>query len=179
MVDTNPSAPEGRSAVRRLLSPRAWFELRNERRRQAYRGGRPRGFARLEGKIAGVLFARGVLPDRAVELEVTGRRTGRPLRLPLVLSHYRGERYLASMLGEDVNWVRNVRAAEGRAVLRHGRTEPVRLEEVPVAERAPILKQYLHDAPGARPHVPIDRHQPVADFEAIAADYPVFRVVSV
>jgi hypothetical protein len=46
-----------------------------------------------------------------------------------------------------------------------------------VDERAAILKRYLEKVPGARPHIPVDRHAPVADFEAIAQDYPAFRVV--
>jgi polyisoprenoid-binding protein YceI len=32
--------------------------------------------------------------------------------------------------------------------------------------------------PGARPHVPVDRRAPLAEFEAIAARYPAFRVAS-
>jgi len=63
-----------------------------------------------------------------------------------------GERYLVSMLGADVDWVRNVQAAAGDVTLRHGRTEQVHLEELPPEERAPILKAYLRRAPGARPH---------------------------
>lgn len=54
------------------------------------------------------------------------------------------------MLGEDANWVRNVRAAGGRAVLRHGRREAVMLEDVEPAQRAPVLRRYLAVAPGAR-----------------------------
>ncbi len=54
-----------------------------------------------------------------------------------------GERYLVSMLGADVAWVQNVKAGAGRAVLRHGRTEQVRLEELEVEKRAPVLKAYL------------------------------------
>jgi hypothetical protein len=88
-----------------------------------------------------------------------------------------GERYLVSMLGEHVQWVHNVRAAGGRAVLRgHGREE-VHLEEVPAEQRAPILKAYLKLAPGARPHVPVNKDAPLAAFEQIATAFPVFRVV--
>jgi hypothetical protein len=72
--------------------------------------------------------------------------------------------------------VRNVRAAGGRAVVRHGRREAVRLVEIDAAERAPILRRYLAIAPGARPHLPVDRRAPLTDFERIAADFPVFRV---
>jgi hypothetical protein len=54
-----------------------------------------------------------------------------------------GERYLVSMLGENVNWVQNVRAAGGRALLKSGGREEVHLEEVPAEQRASILKAYL------------------------------------
>jgi hypothetical protein len=88
-----------------------------------------------------------------------------------------GERYLVSMLGPDVDWVRNVAAAQGRAVLRHGRSEAVQLEELEIGERAPVLKAYLQRAPGARPHVPVDKDAPLVEFEAIAPRIPVFRVL--
>jgi hypothetical protein len=41
--------------------------------------------------------------------------------------------YLVSMLGERCDWVQNVRAADGRATLRHGRAVACRLAEVPVS----------------------------------------------
>ena len=46
-----------------------------------------------------------------LSLEVAGRRTGRVISFPLVMADYEGERYLVPMLGEDSNWVRNLRAA--------------------------------------------------------------------
>jgi hypothetical protein len=61
-------------------------------------------------------------------------------------------------------------------VLRHGRRQAVLLEEVDPHERAPILRRYLHLAPGARPHIPVDRRASLAEFERIAAQYPAFRV---
>jgi len=88
------------------------------------------------------------------------------------------QRYLVSMLGKNVNWVHNVRAADGRAALRSGVREVVQLEDVPVDQRAPILRAYLQRAPGARPHIPVDKDAPIAYFEKVAADFPVFRVVS-
>src|SRR6266498_2889538 len=66
----------------------------------------------------------------------------------------------------------------GRVVLRHGRREAVRLEEVDPAARPPIVRRYLSVAPGARPHIPVDRHAPVEDFDRIAAQIPVFRVAT-
>jgi deazaflavin-dependent oxidoreductase (nitroreductase family) len=120
----------------------------------------------------------GLWPSRLVTLEVRGRRTGRLISLPVVVAEYQGERYLVAMLGEGANWVSNVRAARGQAVLRHGGREAVRLEEVDPGARAAILRQYLQVAPGARAHVPVDRHAPLEEFERIAARYPVFRVTS-
>jgi hypothetical protein len=82
------------------------------------------------------------------------------------------------MLGEDVNRVRNGRAADGRAVLCNGRSEPVRLIEVDPALRTPILRRCLDLAPGARPHMPADRNAPDEEFATIADRYLVFHVTS-
>jgi hypothetical protein len=147
--------------------------------RWLYRGGRPNRLARLMNRISAIHFATGVLaPSNWVTLEVRGRRSGRTISFPLVVADYEGERYLVAMLGQDTNWVRNVRAAGGRAVLRHGSREPVCLDEVAPGLRAPILRRYLAVAPGARAHVPVDRHAPLEEFDRIAARIPVFRVTA-
>jgi deazaflavin-dependent oxidoreductase (nitroreductase family) len=111
-------------------------------------------------------------------LEVRGRRTGRPRSFPVMVADCDDESYLVPMLGEGANWVANVRASGGRAVLHHGRDEPVRLEEVDEHDRAPILKRYLEIAPAARPHIPVDPRAPLAEFERIAGRYPVFHIVA-
>jgi len=90
-----------------------------------------------------------------------------------------GQRYLVSMLGENVNWVQNVRAAGGRAVLRTGAREEVQLEELPAEKRAPILRAYLQRAQGARPHVPANKDAPLAELQRVAVEFPVFRLVSI
>jgi hypothetical protein len=83
------------------------------------------------------------------------------------------------MLGDDVQWVKNVRAADGRAVLHSGRRrEEVHLEEIPANQRAPILQAYLRRAPGARPHVQVDKDAPLFQFERLAPAYPVFQVTA-
>jgi hypothetical protein len=72
--------------------------------------------------------------------------------------------------------VQNVRAAHGLVTLRQGRAVRCRLQEIPVSERAPVLKKYLQQVPGARPHIPVSRHADIAEFEAIAPSYPVFLI---
>jgi deazaflavin-dependent oxidoreductase (nitroreductase family) len=147
-------------------------------KRWTYRDNRPGRLARAMNWLSAVQFSAGVLsPRRAVTLELRGRRSGRTIAFPVVVADFEGGRYLVSMLGEKANWVRNLRAADGRAILRRGRRKPVQLVEVEPADRAPILRRYLALAPGARPHVPVDRRAPLAAFERIAADYPVFRIV--
>jgi hypothetical protein len=147
-----------------------------DRLRAMYQGGRADGTARRLSRLWAAVFGLGLMPRRWVTLEVAGRRSGRLARFPLGMADRDGQWYLVPMLGERCNWVQNVRAAGGRATLRHGRAVTCRLAEVPVRERAPIIKRYLQQVPGARPHIPVDRNAPVADFEAIAPRYPVFRV---
>jgi len=147
-----------------------------DRLRAMYRGGRADATARRFSRLWAAVFGFGLAPRRWVTLEVPGRRSGRLARFPLGMADQDGQWYLVPMLGERCNWVQNVRAAGGRATLRHGRAVACRLAELPVSERAPVIKRYLEQVPGARPHIPVDRHAPVADFEAIAPRYPVFRV---
>ncbi len=145
--------------------------------RWMYAGGHPnrlaRGLNRLWAFVAGVGFGR----DRLVTLEVRGRRSGRVLSFPLIVADYQGERFLVAMLGERAGWVANVRAAGGEAVVRHGRREPVRLQAVDPDERGPILRRHRQVAPAARSFVPVDRGASIAEFDRIAAGFPVFRIV--
>ncbi len=39
-----------------------------------------------------------------------------------------------------------------------------------------IIKAYLQIAPGARPHIPVDKDAPIAEFEQIAPKIPVFGI---
>ncbi|PRX50134.1 deazaflavin-dependent oxidoreductase (nitroreductase family) [Prauserella shujinwangii] len=143
-----------------------------------YRGGRPNRVARVLDRATAALYGRGIAPDRLVQLEVPGRRSGRTVAVPLVMAVVENERYLVAMLGERANWVRNVRAAAGDVTIRHGRREDVHLDEVAPADRARVLKAYLRRAPNARAHLPVDKDAPIAEFERVAPAYPVFRVRS-
>ena len=144
--------------------------------RWLYKGGRPNRFARLQNRVSAHVFAAGVMPKRAGTLEVRGRRSGQVISFPVVIADFEGERYLVSMLGPGANWVRNLEADGGRAELRHGRRERVSLVEVDPSLRAPILRRYLALAPGARPHIPVDRRASLESFARVAPDYPVYRI---
>jgi len=150
-----------------------WPQLK----RWLYRGGRPSAITKRINDGVAALHASGIGPSNWVTLDAVGRRSGRTISFPLVMTVLGGERYLVSMLGKEAAWVRNVNAAGGEATLRRGGVERVRLEELASERRAPVLKAYLQRAPGARPHIPVDKDAPIAEFEAIAARFPVFRVL--
>jgi hypothetical protein len=108
-------------------------------------------------------------------LEVKGRRTSRPHTLAVVVAGHEGQQYLVSMLGE-CEWVKNVRA-QGEVCLISGRRHKVRLEEVPIEGRAPIIKEYIRLAPGARPHFSLGTSATIADCQRVAPNHPVFRIL--
>ena len=145
-------------------------------KRWLYRGGHPNRLAKMLNRGWAFIHSLGLFPNYLVTLEIIGRQSGKRIDFPLAMTVMDGERYLVSMLGENANWVRNVRAAAGKARLRHGISEEVVLQEVDIAKRAPILKAFLQHAPGARPHIPVDKDAPLSEFENIASRYPVFKV---
>jgi len=147
-------------------------------KRWLYRGHRPNWIASILNRAWAAIFSSGVTPDYLATLEVTGRKSGRTISLPVVVTIFDGQRYLVSMLGNDAQWVQNVRAAGGRAVLRCGGSKEIQLEELPADQRAPILRAYLQRAPGARPHVPVNKDASLAEVQRIAAAFPVFQITS-
>ena len=147
-------------------------------KRWLYRGQRPNWIGKILIRALATAVSLGVPFNHLVTLEVTGRKPGRIVSFPLVMVIVDGQRYLVSMLGENVQWVRNVRASGGKALLRSGGREEVLLKEVPVDQRAPILKAYLQIATGAQPHIPVNKDAALAEFEKIAPAYPVFRLTS-
>jgi len=116
------------------------------------------------------------MPQVLVTLQVKDRESGLLHATVLVAATYRGQRYVVSMLGNDAQWVQNVRAAGGKAFIKRGRSHPVLLAEIPSEERPPILKAWCQVATSGRRHLPISHQAPIAAFEAIASDYPAFRI---
>lgn len=141
--------------------------------------GRPTKLTQAFNRLFSWFASMGLTPSRMITLEVKGRRSGQARSNPLNWVEHNGERYLVSPRGE-AEWVRNVRAADGDAVIRHGRRQRVRLEEVAAEQRALILKAYLgENALSTRQHFGLDPKAELAEFERIAARHPVFRIVMV
>jgi hypothetical protein len=81
-------------------------------------------------------------------------------------------------MGEESYWVHNARATEGRVVLRRGRRRKAVLEELPVAERAPVLMAWYSRVGSSTPshYIGLPADAPLEAFEAIAPRWPVFRI---
>lgn len=141
-----------------------------------YRDWRPTRWGRFSNGIWTWLTARGLLPPVLLTLQVADRTNGAQRSTVLAVVEHEGSRYLVSMLGDTSEWVGNIRAADGEAFVRRGRTEPVRITEIPAHDRAPILKAWCRIATSGRRHLPVPHDAPVSAFEAIANDYPVFRI---
>jgi deazaflavin-dependent oxidoreductase (nitroreductase family) len=109
-------------------------------------------------------------------LEVRGRKSGDPRRTPVNLLELDGHQYLVSARGNG-QWVRNVRAADGRLALLLGRHRDERTaEEVPDSEKSPILRAYLRKWKSEVgiffDGVTADSEE--SDFQRIAPNHPVF-----
>jgi hypothetical protein len=157
-------------------SPRSDPAERRGYLRYFYRDWRPTRLGRAWSRIMAWVAGLGVAPDVLLTLRVRDPDTDRLSSIVLVVGMHQGQRYLVSMLGDASRWVRNVRIANGRAWIKEGRLRPVRLVEIPPEQRAPILKAWCQVATSGRRHLPVAPDAPISAFEAITADYPVFRI---
>jgi deazaflavin-dependent oxidoreductase (nitroreductase family) len=141
-----------------------------------YRDWKPTRLGRAVNRLQGWLSGIGVPPHFMVLLEVRGRTSGQPRATPVVIATVDSKRYLVSMLGPGSDWVKNVEAAGGAAIIRHGRRQMVHLVAIPPEQRAPILREYVRIAPSGRQHFPLSVGAALSEFEAISGRYPVYRV---
>jgi deazaflavin-dependent oxidoreductase (nitroreductase family) len=160
MNTSRPSDPAERSALMRLF----------------YRNWCPTRLGRWVNCLMCWWSGLGLPPRFQAALEVHGRKSGRRRSNPVVIATVEGRHYLVSMLGPESDWVKNVEAAHGDAVIRQGRRRRVRLVAVPPEQRAPILREYVRIAPSGRQHFPLPIGAPLSDFESIAGRYPVYWI---
>lgn len=144
--------------------------------RYFYRDWRPTRLARLWNRAYAWVAGLGILPPLLATLQVRDRRDGKLRSTILVVARHGGHRYLVSMLGNGSDWVRNVRAAGGEAVIKRGRVVPIHLTEIPAHDRAAILRSWCQAASSGRKHLPVSPGAPLAEFDRIAPSHPVFRI---
>lgn len=137
---------------------------------------KPGTLTKRMNSFLGWLAARGIGPKRMVRLEHKGRVSGGTRSTAVNWTEHGGERYLVSPRGET-QWVRNVRADGGRAVLRRGGTaESVRLAEIPVEGRAAIIKQYVGENQIVKGEFGLEPDDAIEKYEGIAANHPTFLI---
>jgi deazaflavin-dependent oxidoreductase (nitroreductase family) len=114
-------------------------------------------------------------------LTVPGRKSGAMRSTPVSLLTVDGQRYIVGGLA-GADWVKNVQAA-GWGVLAQGRNkERVRLIELPIVERAPILRAFPRLVPGGVQFfkrvydMPKDPALLPEAFAGLADKCPVFRI---
>jgi hypothetical protein len=120
-----------------------------------------------------------------ITLEIAGRKTGKPAHVSLTVVRRGGSRHLVSLYTQS-QWVKNVRAAQGRATMLSGGKTPVRLVEISQEQRAPILLGYVQQRAfshsgeeSAKLFFGLGPKPGLADMEAIADRYVVFQIETV
>jgi deazaflavin-dependent oxidoreductase (nitroreductase family) len=97
----------------------------------------------VANKLVALLTRSGLSIMGSRVLEVKGRKSGLPRRTPVNLLSFEGAQYLVSARGEG-EWVRNVRADEGRLDLLLGsKRQHYRAQEVGDDDKVQILRAYL------------------------------------
>jgi deazaflavin-dependent oxidoreductase (nitroreductase family) len=149
-------------------------------------------FVRSNNAVMRSFIRAGVRIGTFAVLTVPGRRTGRPVHVPLVVFSHEGNRYLVASYGV-VNWVRNLRAADGRAELRRGHTtEKITTTELPAEQAGPVLRFSLQNGPPGipppivrifrrflvLPYLDVDMDSSTDEFVRSAVGHPVFLLQS-
>ena len=132
----------------------------------------------VANKLVALLTRSGLSIMGSRVLEVKGRKSGLPRRTPVNLLTFEGAQYLVSARGEG-EWVRNVRADEGRLdLLLGGKRQHYRAQEVGDDAKVQILRAYLRRWK-AEVGVFFDGVGPDstdAEIGAIAHKHPVFQL---
>ena len=141
-----------------------------------YRNRRPTRLGHWNSQFFCWLARIGLMPRFVVALQVRDRVSGRMRQDAVVVSTVGGQQYIVSMFGTISDWVQNLAASNGEAVICNGGSTPVRLVLVPPEERAPFLQEFVRIASSGRKHFPLAVGASLADFAAIAPQFPVFRI---
>ncbi|HXM54284.1 MAG TPA: nitroreductase family deazaflavin-dependent oxidoreductase [Candidatus Dormibacteraeota bacterium] len=152
MSDSMPAAPPH-------YSPPGWFTTN------------------VFNRVVDLLMRLGVSVRGSRILRVRGRKSGRPYTTPVNLLTIDGTRYLVSPRG-NTQWARNLRAAGGGELMLGRRVDRFQAEEVPEADRIPILRAYLRlwKMEVGTFFGGVDADSPDSEFARIAPRHPVFVI---
>jgi deazaflavin-dependent oxidoreductase (nitroreductase family) len=124
------------------------------------------------------LLRRGIGPPPQHLLTTVGRKSGKTRTTPVAVVAYEGERYVVAGF-DGADWVKNARAG-GRGRLQRGRTvESIALVEVPLEQRAPILRLFAHRIRGGQAFLTVSPDAPHSAFVDAAPRHPTFRIAEI
>ncbi len=139
---------------------------------------KPSPAERLFNQGFGLLVRFGIGLRHNYLLEVRGRNSGRTYSTPVDVLDYGGRRFLVCGRGQS-QWVRNAQAAGSVALVKGRKRTEFTIRAVPDADKAPLIKAYVERFKlTVQRYFPVAAGSPVADFEAIAARYPVFELIN-
>jgi hypothetical protein len=136
---------------------------------------RPPAWLKLANKLNVPMLRRGFGPAAQQLLSVPGRKTGLLRTNPVATVEVDGNRYLVAGW-ESSDWVKNVRFAGSGFLGRGKHPEKVRLTEVPVAERPPILRAFARHVRGGRAFLSVAANASDEDLEMASPNHPIFRI---
>jgi deazaflavin-dependent oxidoreductase (nitroreductase family) len=111
-------------------------------------------------------------------LSVPGRASGELRSTPVSPLTHDGKRWLVSAFA-DADWVKNLRASGWGSLTKGTRVERVRVLEVPLEQRAPVIRAFVEQMASGRFAFDLAPDSPPEAFAAAAERYPVFEIVKV
>jgi hypothetical protein len=137
---------------------------------------RPGIVERMFGRIIVSFIRIGLVRGHFYVLEVSGRKSGRTISLPVDPLDLEGQRYLVCTRGNS-NWVRNARSTGKVALVRAMRRRRFAVRELPPSLRPPVLKAYLDRyAIEVQRFFSVPKGSPVEAFNELAPRHPVFEL---
>jgi deazaflavin-dependent oxidoreductase (nitroreductase family) len=132
---------------------------------------------RVFNRVYGFLVRIGIGAGYNYVLETRGRKSGQTYTTPVNLLEMDGRRYLVSARGET-GWARNARAVGIVVLSKGGKRMQLRARELPIADRPPMLKEFLDRyAAQVQRFFAVPKGSPVDAFSEMASRAPVFELV--
>jgi len=135
---------------------------------------KPSGATKKMNSFMGWLSGLGIGPKKQVQLTTRGRKSGLPRTVAVNVVEYNGNRYLVAPRG-NTEWARNA-VVNGEATVKHGKSQDVRLVDVPAAERVPIIQKYVKETAIVRKEFGVEPTSPIEEYQKIADKHPTFRI---
>ena len=138
----------------------------------------PSAVERVFNRFFGLLVGLGLGLKHNYLLQVRGRKSGKLYSTPIDLLELNGRRFLVAPRGRT-QWVRNAEAA-GEIVLKKGSwRQNFNLRAIADTDKPPLLKAYLDSfKTTVQRYFPVPAGSEAQAFVGVAANYPVFELVS-